>query len=139
MIAPAGSGKTRVLTERLRYLVGSRRGRPLHGDGAGLQPKGGRRADGAIRQPARQAGVPTSGPSTAWASGSATPTGASGRLRVMEEPAVRELVQGVFEVRRQANTDTVLPYIDALSSVRLGPGTHRTSVEETHSRCPGPG
>ena len=26
---------------------------------------------------------------------------------------MRDLVQGVFEVRRQANTDTVLPYIDA--------------------------
>ena len=29
-------------------------------------------------------------------------------------------MQQVFEVRRQANADTVLPYIDALSAVRLG-------------------
>ena len=29
-------------------------------------------------------------------------------------------MQEVFEVRRQANTDTVLPYIDGLSAVRLG-------------------
>jgi len=33
---------------------------------------------------------------------------------------VRELCQGVFSIRRQANTDTVAPYIDALSVVRLG-------------------
>ena len=41
-------------------------------------------------------------------------------MNVYEEPQVRDLVQQVFEVRRQANTDTVLPYIDALSAVRLG-------------------
>ena len=46
--------------------------------------------------------------------------GGQGRLHVLEEPPVRDLVQEVFEVRRQANTDTVLPYIDALSAVRLG-------------------
>ena len=33
---------------------------------------------------------------------------------------MRDLVQHVFEVRRQANTDTVLPYIDGLAAVRLG-------------------
>ena len=47
-------------------------------------------------------------------------SGGQGRLRVLEEPSVRDLVQQVFPVRRQANTDTVLPYIDALSAVRLG-------------------
>ncbi len=46
--------------------------------------------------------------------------GGRGRLRVLEEPAVRDLVQEVFEVRRQANTDTVVPYTDGLSAVRLG-------------------
>ena len=38
-------------------------------------------------------------------------------------------MQHVFEVRRQANTDTVLPYIDALSAVRLGL-TSPATVEE---------
>ena len=46
--------------------------------------------------------------------------GGQGRLGVYEEPRVRDLVQAVFDVPRQANTDTVLPYIDALSAVRLG-------------------
>ena len=43
------------------------------------------------------------------------------RLEVLgDEWRVRELVQKVFDVRRQANTDTVSPYIDALSAIRLG-------------------
>jgi len=46
--------------------------------------------------------------------------GGQGRLRTIEEPQVRDLIQRVFEVRRQANIDTVQPYIDALSAVRLG-------------------
>ncbi len=46
--------------------------------------------------------------------------GGQGRARVYEEPQVRDLVQAVFDVPRQANADTVLPYIDALSAVRLG-------------------
>ncbi len=48
---------------------------------------------------------------------------------MLEEPAVRDLVQRVFEVRRQANTDTVLPYIDALSAIRMGL-TSPAQVEE---------
>ena len=32
---------------------------------------------------------------------------------------MRDLVQRVFEVKRQANTDTVLPYLDGLSAVRM--------------------
>jgi DNA helicase-2/ATP-dependent DNA helicase PcrA len=33
---------------------------------------------------------------------------------------VREIVQGLFEIRRQKNADPVAPYIEALSAVRLG-------------------
>ena len=55
--------------------------------------------------------------------------GGQGRLRVLEEPQVRDLIQRVYEVRRQSNTDTVLPYIDALSAVRLGLASP-TTVED---------
>ena len=51
---------------------------------------------------------------------------------------MRDLVQGVFEVRRQSNTDTVLPYIDALSAVRLGL-TSPDRGRRAHARRPGPG
>ena len=44
----------------------------------------------------------------------------AGRLRVLEEIEVRELIQRQFDVRRQANTDTVAPYVAALSAIRLG-------------------
>ena len=46
--------------------------------------------------------------------------GTAGRLRVLEEPAVRDLLQRHIEVRRQSNTDTVAPYLEALSAIRLG-------------------
>ena len=57
---------------------------------------------------------------------------AKGGCACFEEPAVRDLVQGVFEVRRQSNTDTVLPYIDALSAVRLG----LSAPDEVEARMP---
>ena len=119
VIAPAGSGKTRVLTERLRHLV----------TGGGVEPSTvtalayNRRAADELSERSghlvtgRRPHIRTLNSMGQWICDT---YGGQGRLRVLEEPAVRDLVQGVFEVRRQANTDTVLPYIDALSSVRLG-------------------
>ena len=46
--------------------------------------------------------------------------GGTGRLRVLAEPAVRDLLQRHIEIRRQSNTDTVAPYLEALSAIRLG-------------------
>jgi DNA helicase II / ATP-dependent DNA helicase PcrA len=119
VIAPAGSGKTRVLTERLVHLVGSR----------GVEPStltalayNRRAADELIERSGslttgRRPHIRTLNSMGQWICDT---YGGQGRLRVFEEPSVRDLVQGVFEVRRQSNTDTVLPYIDALSAVRLG-------------------
>jgi DNA helicase-2/ATP-dependent DNA helicase PcrA len=119
VIAPAGSGKTRVLTERLRHLVES----------GGVDPSTvtalayNRRAADELTERSgslttgRRPHIRTLNSMGQWICDT---YGGQGRLRVFEEPAVRDLVQGVFEVRRQANTDTVLPYIDALSAVRLG-------------------
>ena len=119
VIAPAGSGKTRVLTERLRHLIG----------GCGVDPStvtalayNRRAADELMERSGslttgRHAHIRTLNSMGQWICDS---YGGQGRLRVLEEPSVRDLIQEVFEVRRQANTDTVLPYIDALSAVRLG-------------------
>ena len=46
--------------------------------------------------------------------------GSHGPVRVIDEMGVRELVGELFEVKRQANTDTTAPYLAALSLVRLG-------------------
>ena len=128
VIAPAGSGKTRVLTERLRYLLEERGAAPSTVTALAYNKK----AADELQQ--RCGGLVTSrGPHVRTLNSVAysicNEFGGPGRLDVLEEPRVRDLVQQVFEVRRQANTDTVLPYIDALSLVRLGL-TSPAAVEE---------
>ncbi len=119
VIAPAGSGKTRVLTERLRHLLEDRAVDPSTVTALAFNTK----AADELRE--RCGGlVAARGPHIRTLNGVAywicNAFGGRGRLQVLEEPRVRDMVQGVFEVRRQANTDTVLPYVDALSAVRLG-------------------
>jgi DNA helicase-2/ATP-dependent DNA helicase PcrA len=119
VIAPAGSGKTRVLTERLRYLVSE----------CGVDPRTitalayNTKAAGELRERCADVeggqalNIRTLNSLGLWI---CNEFGRSGRLRVLEEPAVRDLVQRHVEIRRQANTDTVAPYLEALSAIRLG-------------------
>ena len=128
VIAPAGSGKTRVLTERLRHLIAGRGVEPTTVTALAYNR---RAADELIERSGSQATprrphIRTLNSLGQWICDT---SGGQGRLRVLEEPSVRDLVQQVFPVRRQANTDTVLPYIDALSAVRLGL-TSPSRVEE---------
>jgi DNA helicase-2/ATP-dependent DNA helicase PcrA len=129
VIAPAGSGKTRVLTERLRSLLEDRGVDPSTVTALAFNKK----AADELRE--RCGGlVSARGPHIRTLNGVGfsicNEFGRRGRLQVLEEPRVRDLVQGVFEVRRQANTDTVLPYIDALSAVRLGLSSPAAVEEE---------
>jgi DNA helicase II / ATP-dependent DNA helicase PcrA len=118
VIAPAGSGKTRVLTERLRHLIEDRGVEPstvtvlAYNRKAADELKG--RSGGLVTR--RGPHVHTLNSVGFWI---CNEYGGRGRLRVLEEPAVRDLVQRIFEVKRQANTDTVLPYLDGLSAVRM--------------------
>jgi len=118
VIAPAGSGKTRVLTERLRLLV--QRG-TYPGVVTALAYN--TRAAEEMRERAGDALGPD-GPHVRTLNSLAlwicNVLGPDGPVRVMEEMGVRELVGELFEVRRQANTDTTAPYLAALSLVRLG-------------------
>jgi DNA helicase-2/ATP-dependent DNA helicase PcrA len=119
VIAPAGSGKTRVLTERLRSLLADR---GVDSSTVTALAYNRRAADELTERSGgvdsgRRPHIRTLNSMGQWICDT---YGGRGRLRVMEEPSVRDLIGGVFEVRRQANTDTVLPYIDALSAVRLG-------------------
>ena len=118
VIAPAGSGKTRVLTERLRHLIQGRRVEPSSVTVLAYN----RKAADELKQ--RSGDLVTPGGPHIHTLNSVgfwicNEYGGRGRLRVLEEPAVRDLVQRVFEVKRQANTDTVLPYLDGLSAVRM--------------------
>ena len=128
VIAPAGSGKTRVLTERLRHLIEDCGADPSTVTALAFNRKAAdelKERSGALVTP-RGPHVQTLNSVGFWI---CNEYGGRGRLRVLEEPAVRDLVQSVFEVRRQANTDTVLPYIDGLSAIRMGL-TSPAKVEE---------
>ena len=119
VIAPAGSGKTRVLTERLRHIIQDRGVDPATVTALAFNTK----AAAEMRErcgnlvTSRGPHIQTLNSIGLWI---CNEFGRQGRLHVVEEPRVRDLVQQVFEVRRQANTDTVLPYIDGLAAVRLG-------------------
>ncbi len=119
VIAPAGSGKTRVLTERLRHLVADRGVDP--GTVSALAYN--TRAADELKQRCSDILTPE-GPHIRTLNSTGlwicAEFGPSGRPRVLEEAAVRDLLQEVFEIRRQANADTVAPYIGALSAIRLG-------------------
>lgn len=119
VIAPAGSGKTRVLTERLRHVLDDRAAHPSTVTAVAFNT----RAAEEIR--ARLAGLVTeAGPQIRtlnslglWV---CNELGGVGRLGVLDEAGARDLVQEVFPVKRQSNADTVAPYLDALAAVRLG-------------------
>lgn len=127
VIAPAGSGKTRVLTERLRLLV--RRG--THPGVVTALAYNTRAADELRDRLGDALGpdgphVRTLNSLALWVCNRFGPTGS---VRVVEELAVRELVGEVFEVKRQANTDTTAPFLAGLSLVRLGLVTPEAAEE----------
>ncbi len=110
IIAPAGSGKTRVLTERARLLV----------EGWGLPPGAlalvayNVRAAAEMRE--RLAGVGGLRIRTLNALGLRL----CGRNATIDEPEVRRLLGGIVSFPRRAETDPAAPWIEALSRVRLG-------------------
>jgi DNA helicase-2/ATP-dependent DNA helicase PcrA len=115
VIAPAGSGKTRVLTERLRHLLADRgydragvlavaynkeAQRELESRLAGLEPRTRTLNALGYHVLAEHRGE---------------------RPPVLDERDVRGIVDEVFPVpRRMANTDPVGPYLDGLTQIRLG-------------------
>jgi DNA helicase-2/ATP-dependent DNA helicase PcrA len=119
VVAPAGSGKTRVLTERLRHLVTDRHAHPSTITAVAFNKEA---ADEMKQRCSRF--VSRDGPSIRtlnslglWV---CNELGGEGRLDTLDESDVRHLVEEVFPVRHHANTDTVAPFVDALSAVRLG-------------------
>jgi DNA helicase-2/ATP-dependent DNA helicase PcrA len=119
VIAPAGSGKTRVLTERLRHLLADEGWEPTLVTAVAFNKRA------ADELTARTAGLGAH-VRTINALGLAVLTGALGgpaparRPTVIDESEVRRILDGLIEVRRQANTDALAPYLEGLSAIRLG-------------------
>ena len=120
IIAPAGSGKTRVLTERARLLLG----------GWGLPPAAlalvayNTRAANEMKE--RLADVADVRVRTLNALGLRL----CGRRATIEEVEVRRLLGGLITFPKRAETDPVAPWIEALGRVRLGLADPATVEDE---------
>ena len=120
VIAPAGSGKTRVLTERARHLLRNWR---LPG-GAVCLVAFNVRAAGEMRE--RTSDLPELQVRTlnslalAILNGTGPFRRRGERLETIEEPEVRQLLDTLVDLPRRANTDPAAAWIEALSAVRLG-------------------
>ena len=115
VIAPAGSGKTRVLTERLRHLLADRR---YEREGV-LAVAYNKRAQEEMlaRTFDIRPRVQTLNALAYEILGQAR----GGRPRVLDEREVRDIVERLVPKGRPvANTDRLAPYLEALTAVRLG-------------------
>jgi DNA helicase-2/ATP-dependent DNA helicase PcrA len=116
VIAPAGSGKTRVLSERLGHLLQDRGWEHSTVTAVAFNK---RAADELVARTSRAAHV-----RTIHALGLSVLTGslhgAARRLDVLDERQVRRVLEGLLELRPQANTDVLAPYLQGLSAIRIG-------------------
>ena len=119
IIAPAGSGKTRVLTERARHLVAS--GVPADSI---LMVAFNKRAQEEMEERTRGLGglriLTLNALSFAIVSGTRGFAPRRGSLSTLDEMAVRDLLGSMVSFPRRANADPAASWIEALSSIRLG-------------------
>ncbi|HEX5097179.1 MAG TPA: ATP-dependent DNA helicase UvrD2, partial [Acidimicrobiia bacterium] len=117
VIAPAGSGKTRVLTERFRLLVAGRG----YGAGPVCAVAYNVRAKGEMEQRLVDLGDgPRRKIRTLHALGFDVLRRSRSVREVLSEWDVRRRLEPLVPVRPRANTDVMAPYLEALSEVRLG-------------------
>lgn len=120
IIAPAGSGKTRVLTERARHVIAGWRLPPS----AVCLVAFNKRAQEEMRE--RTADLPglqvrtLNSIALAIVNGTAPFAARSHRCTTIDEPEVRRLLQRFVATPRRRNTDPLAPWIEALGLVRLG-------------------
>jgi ATP-dependent DNA helicase UvrD/PcrA len=120
IIAPAGAGKTRVLTERARHLLHGWRVPPS----AVTLVAFNERAAAEMRDRTRDLHglrVRTlNALGLAVLDGRAPFAPRGGRYAVLDERAMRQILSGLVEVPKRLNTDPLAPWLDALAEVRLG-------------------
>jgi DNA helicase-2/ATP-dependent DNA helicase PcrA len=122
IIAPAGSGKTRVLTERFRHLLQNWSLDPSTVCAVAYNTR-------AAEEMNNRTGGLNTHIRTLNALGFAIVNGAGGFLRssletqqrrMLNERDVRSILQNMVEVPRRMNTDPYAVWIEALSTARLG-------------------
>ncbi|WP_419916054.1 ATP-dependent DNA helicase UvrD2 [Candidatus Poriferisodalis sp.] len=122
IVAPAGSGKTRVLTERARYLV---RDLGVAAEAVCLvafNVRARREMEERTRDLTGLQVRTLNSLALAICNGSgpfARPAGRS-RVDVIDEMGVRDRLDGLVKRRRRAMTDQLAPWLEALSASRLG-------------------
>lgn len=120
IIAPAGSGKTRVLTERARHLIDVWRFPPS----AVTLVAFNKRAQEEMR--ARTSDLPglqvrtLNSIALAIVNGTAPFAAQRRQWRTVDEPDVRRLIGQLVTTPKRLNVDPIAPWIDALGLVRLG-------------------
>ena len=120
IIAPAGSGKTRVLTERARHLLTNWNIPPT----ALTLVAFNKRAQEEMQE--RTTDLPglhvrtLNAIALAIVNGSAPFAAQQRRWRTIDEPDVRRILGKLVQSPRKLNIDPLAPWIDALSLVRLG-------------------
>ncbi|MBA3267487.1 MAG: ATP-dependent helicase, partial [Acidimicrobiia bacterium] len=112
IIAPAGSGKTRVLTARLRHLVADRGHEPELLTAVAYNVK--------AADELRERTTPLRPTIRTLNSLGLSICSMASNPRVIEEREARGLVERVVKVRHRTNADPLAPYLDALSLIRLG-------------------
>lgn len=113
IIAPAGSGKTRVLTERLRHLVADRGWNPDAITALAYN----RRAAGEMTERLAAAG-PTHIRTLHAFGYEIVGRARGGRPRLLGEREVRRMLDRLAPIRPRANEDVHAPYLEALAEVR---------------------
>ncbi len=114
IIAPAGSGKTRTLTARVRHLVEDR----------GIEPEiicalaYNNRAAAEMRE--RLGSRPGLNVRTIHSLGWEILRQARGDLALLNEREQRARLDGLVEAARRPSTDVIGPYLEALGEVRIG-------------------
>ncbi|RLE15643.1 MAG: hypothetical protein DRJ50_15800, partial [Actinobacteria bacterium] len=120
IIAPAGSGKTRVLTERARHLI-QRWNLPPSAVSLVAFNK---RAQEEMKE--RTSDIPALQVRTLNAMALAIVNGVSPfapqqkTWRTIDEPDVRRIIGNLVSFQRRRNSDPIGPWIEALSLIRLG-------------------